>query len=69
MAASFALLRPFIRCCHITDLQNAYPWRELFALLGQSGFDGFTLCEFPQAVAASEGAAWLRSYRSALGGR
>ena len=38
VAASFALLRPFVRCCHITDLRNAYPWRELFALLDQSGF-------------------------------
>ena len=64
VAASFALLRPFIRCCHITDLQNAYPWRELFSLLDKSGFEGFTLCEFPQPVAASEGAAWLRSYRA-----
>jgi sugar phosphate isomerase/epimerase len=64
VAASFALLRPFIRCCHITDLRSAYPYRELFALLDQSGFAGFTLCEFPQAVAASEGATWLRSYRA-----
>jgi sugar phosphate isomerase/epimerase len=64
VAASFALLRPFVRCCHITDLHSAYPWRELFALLGQSGFTGFTLCEYPTPVAASEGAAWLRSYRA-----
>jgi sugar phosphate isomerase/epimerase len=64
VAASFALLRPFIRCCHITDLHNAYPWRELFSLLDRSGFEGFTLCEFPEPVAASEGASWLRAYRS-----
>ena len=64
VAASFALLRPFTRCCHITDLQNAYPWRELFSLLDRSGFEGFTLCEFAQPVPASEGAAWMRSYRA-----
>ena len=37
VAASFALLRPFIRCCHITDLRSGYPYRELFALLGSPG--------------------------------
>jgi hypothetical protein len=64
VAASFALLRPFVRCCHITDLRSAYPWRELFTHLDRSGFEGFTLCEYPQPVAAGEGAAWLRSYRA-----
>ena len=63
VAASFALLRPFIRCCHITDLRSGYPYRELFALLQQSGFTGFTLCEFPDAVPAFNGAAWLEDYR------
>lgn len=65
VARSFALLRPFIRCCHITDLSNAYPWRELFSLLAGTGFGGFTLCEYPAAVAAAGGADWLRSYRGA----
>ena len=64
VAASFALLRPFIRCCHITDLRSAYPWRELFSLLDKTGFEGFTLCEYPQPVPAGEGAAWLRTYRA-----
>ena len=64
VAASFALLRPFVRCCHITDLRSAYPYRELFALLQQSGFTGFTLCEFPDPVPASNGATWLGDYRA-----
>ena len=64
VASSFALLRPFVRCCHITDLRSAYPWRELFTLLGESGFDGFTLCEFPETVPASNGATWLGDYRA-----
>jgi sugar phosphate isomerase/epimerase len=63
VAKSFELLRPFIRCCHITDLRSGYPYRELFSLLAQSGFDGFTLCEFPEPVPASNGPAWLRDYR------
>lgn len=60
---SFDLLQPFIRCCHITDLWSDYPYGELFALLKGSGYDRFTLCEYPEPVAASEGAAWLRRYR------
>lgn len=60
---SFELLRPFIRCCHITDLWSSYPYAELFTLLRQSGYDGFTLCEFPRPVPALEGGAWLKRYR------
>lgn len=60
---AFALLQPFIRCCHITDLWSEYPYREFFSLLGGSGYDRFTLCEFPETVPAAEGAAWLRRYR------
>jgi sugar phosphate isomerase/epimerase len=86
VAESFALLRPFIRCCHITDIGVApppppageagavapaaapaatppYPYRELFGHLAESGFDGFTLCEYPQPVPAATGADWLRQYR------
>ncbi len=64
VAGSFELLRRFIRCAHITDLDSAYPYRELFSLMRRVGFAGFTLCEYPQPVAASEGAAWLRAYRA-----
>jgi sugar phosphate isomerase/epimerase len=63
VAKSFELLGPFVRCCHITDLRSAYPYRELFGLLGHSGFTGFTLCEFPETVPAFNGTAWLRDYR------
>ena len=64
VARSFALLRPFLRCCHIDDVFGLYPYRELFSLLGHSGFEGFTLCEYNQPVAVGEGAAWLRAYRA-----
>jgi len=60
---SFDLLQPFIRCCHITDLWSDYPYAELFSLLQGSGYDRFTLCEFHQSVAVSDGAAWLARYR------
>jgi sugar phosphate isomerase/epimerase len=60
---AFDLLRPFIRCCHITDLGSAYPYAELFGLLRSSRYDRFTLCEFNKPVDPAEGAAWLRRYR------
>jgi hypothetical protein len=44
--ANFELLRPWIRSCHITRLADPhYPWRELFTLLRQAGYDRFTLAE------------------------
>lgn len=44
--AAFELLRPWIRSCHINRLAaGVYPYRELFALLRQSGYDRFTLAE------------------------
>jgi len=64
VAESFELLRPFVRCAHITDLESGYPYRELFSLMARAGFTGFTLCEYPRPLAASEGAAWLRGYRA-----
>lgn len=60
---AFDLLGPFVRCAHITDLWSDYPYRELFGLFRQSGFAGFTLCEFHESVEAAEGRAWLRRYR------
>jgi sugar phosphate isomerase/epimerase len=84
VAASFALLRPFILCCHITDIgvesprapegsapspaappkiSPPYPYRELFARLRETGFGGFTLCEYPHAVPPADGAAWMSAYR------
>lgn len=44
--ASFDLLKPWIRSCHINRLADPqYPWRELFGLLRQAGYDRFTLAE------------------------
>ena len=64
VAASFELLRPFVRCAHITDLASGYPYRELFSLFDRAGFAGFTLCEYPKSVPAAEGAVWLKDYRA-----
>ena len=42
---TFALLAPWIQSVHITELCNAYPWRDLFRLLVASGYTGATLAE------------------------
>lgn len=60
--ASFDLLRPWIRNVHITELANpTYPWRELFTLLRQSGYERYTLCE---AADSKEPERFLRWYRA-----
>jgi sugar phosphate isomerase/epimerase len=47
--ASFELLGPYIKSCHINDLYKndtgAYPYAELFGLLKGLGYDRYTLIE------------------------
>ena len=47
--ASFDLLRPYIKSCHINDLfkndTGAYPYSELFGLFRGMGYDRYTLIE------------------------
>jgi sugar phosphate isomerase/epimerase len=43
---SFELLKPWIRSCHINDLEKkTYPWHGLFSLLRGMGFDRYTFAE------------------------
>lgn len=60
---SFDLLHAFIRCCHITELWNSYPYRELFGLLRRAKYDRFTLIEVGSAIHADDGIPFLRCYR------
>ncbi len=60
---SFELLRSFIWSCHITDLDSSYPWNELFALLAQTSYNRFTLCEYPQSMDPAAGVSFLIEYR------
>jgi len=65
----FELLRPWILSCHINDLyregKGAYPYRELFRLLREMGYDRATLIEvgrvWKDADAATE---FLRYYKA-----
>lgn len=56
---SFELLKPWIKSVHINELANNYPWRELFTLLRQAGYDRYTLCE---AQESKEPERFLRWY-------
>jgi len=45
----FALLSPWIRSCHINNLDDqAYPWHELFGVLLRINFDRYTFAEIAQ---------------------
>lgn len=59
--ASFHLLKPYIKNVHINELANDYPWRELFTLLRQSGYDRYTLAE---AQESKEPERFMRWYRA-----
>ncbi len=41
----FKMLRPWIKSCHINELTNGYPYRELFRLLRETDYDRVTLAE------------------------
>ncbi len=65
----FRLLRPWIKSCHINELYKdstgAYPYRELFRLFRETGYDRVTLCEVgksPPDIASGEET--LRYYKA-----
>ncbi len=58
---SWDLLRPWVKSAHINELTSNYPWRELFALMNQSGYERYTLCE---AAESKEPERFLRYYKS-----
>jgi len=48
---NFRLVADKIRTVHLRDLTDEkYPWRELFALLDASGYEGYTLAEIPESA-------------------
>jgi hypothetical protein len=68
VAESFAMLRPWLKSCHINDLGNdaagKYPYRELFRLLRESGYDRYTMIEVGQAYPdPAKGEEFLRGYK------
>jgi sugar phosphate isomerase/epimerase len=65
--AAFDLLRPNILSCHIVDLWGDYPYRELFGLFRETGYDRFTLCEVGTAMDPNAGTVFLKCYRGLWG--
>ena len=59
--ANFALLGRDIRLVHIVELWNDYPWRRLFELLTETGYEGFCLAEIP---ASTDPVRLMRYYRA-----
>jgi len=57
------LLKPWLKSCHITDLESDYPWAELFGLLKAAKYDRFTLCEYHKSMDPASGAEFLAGYR------
>lgn len=62
IAENYRLVAGKIRLVHLRDLTDeAYPWRELFALLAADGYDGFTLAEIPDSPDADRVLRYFRS--------
>ena len=66
---SFEMLKGWIRSCHINELEKdasgVYPYRELFGLFKDIGYDRYTMCEVgktPPTVDA--GIAFLKEYKA-----
>jgi sugar phosphate isomerase/epimerase len=69
VAESFALLKPWVKSCHINEIykdgQGRYPYRELFRLFRESGYDRVTLVEVARGMPTPEaGEEMLRYYKA-----
>jgi sugar phosphate isomerase/epimerase len=69
VAEYFAMLKPWIRSCHINEIykdqSKTYPYRELFRLLRQAGYDRATLIEVGKTFEDPElGIEVLRYYKA-----
>lgn len=71
VASSFELLKPYIKSCHINDLENdekgKYPYRELFKLFRTMGYDRYTMCEVGKTYEVAEGTTFLKKYKELWG--
>lgn len=41
LEAHFNMVKDRIRCVHLRELFNGYPWREFFSMLSKSGYKGY----------------------------
>jgi sugar phosphate isomerase/epimerase len=70
VAEYFKLLQPWIKSCHINELwkdgRGIYPYRELFRLFRESGYDRVTLCEVGKSPPDADSGEELMRYYKAL---
>jgi hypothetical protein len=70
VAESFALLWPWVRSCHINELYKdaagVYPYRELFRLFREHGYDRVTMCEVGRTPPDLDSGIELLRYYKAL---
>jgi sugar phosphate isomerase/epimerase len=64
VADAFRLLRPWIKSCHINELHSSYPYRELFRLLRETGYDRVTLAEIQGMPDVASGERLMRYYKA-----
>jgi sugar phosphate isomerase/epimerase len=60
----FELLRPWVRSCHINELYSGYPYRELFRLFRENGYDRVTLAEIQGMPDPASGERLMHYYKA-----
>ena len=51
VCSNFQLLKPWLWNVHINELWKAdYPWKELFRLFKEAGYQRYTLAEIPETA-------------------
>ncbi len=64
VSQAFKMLRPWIKSCHINELHSGYPYRELFRLLRETGYDRVTLAEIAGMPDTASGERLMRYYKA-----
>lgn len=64
VSESFKLLRPWLKSCHINELTSGYPYRELFGLLRETGYDRCTLAEIQGMPDTASAERFMRFYKA-----
>ncbi len=60
--AQFNLVKGRIGNVHLRELSSDYPWRDLFRLLSQSGYQGY--CDVEVSPESAEPVRYMRNYRA-----
>ncbi|HZH74245.1 MAG TPA: TIM barrel protein [Mariniphaga sp.] len=62
LEAQFDMVKDRIRCVHLRELSTSYPWRRLFSLLSNAGYQGYLDIEV--SPASCEPVRYLNNYRA-----